>query len=47
MQYIKCLEKRIIESTIHADVLGGSNGYLHNKNEMFVRIKQYIEDYKK
>ncbi len=33
--------------TIHSDVLGGSNGYLHNKTEMFDRIKRYIEEYKK
>lgn len=33
--------------TIHSDVLGGSNGYLNNKTEMFDHIKQYIKDYKK
>lgn len=33
--------------TIHADALGGSNGYLHNKTEMCKRIKCFVEDYKK
>lgn len=33
--------------TKHAEILGGSNGYLHNKMEMFIRIKRFVEAYRK
>lgn len=33
--------------TKHSDILGGSIGYLHNKVEMFERIKYFIEVYRK
>ena len=33
--------------TKYADVLGGSNGYLHNKEEVFERIERYLKEYKK
>lgn len=31
--------------TKHASLLGGANGYLHSKDEMFELIKTFIEDY--